>query len=535
MFDPRFFLATVVSNEDPALRGRVRIRIMGIHTEITTPVDDMAIGIEEKDLPFAQCMYPVTYTGTGGTVPPPSLQPGDWVLGISLDGPSYQNLMVLGLAKAKFNAEALADGSINANDAFSSVKSPISESEASRMADQAEEIQEKYAAATNASNLDNYNKTLGPQYETANKIQETWRSNASSSIGGFGGGSNSSTAISTGSAVFNILSSLNMTGSPRLDTFRETSGLALNTNATSPDVNDIIEEGYYSYCWHYYNDNAKAGKTSVALPTFAYTVGCGTVDEFLNAYGDPRSSGISYAQFYNNMKNDGHTEEAAYFKEVVSELNKNGTDKTSLSDPNLSNFKEHQYRLASQIASKELRKLGDVVFPTLRSTVTQTQQMLPYYCIEGKVSHEHIGVDLATEEIPILAFAEGIVQASMTTNKKDCNAVVILHNAGIKTLYMHMNDVLVKKGDRVKAGQQIGTGGGAGAKGPNTHNVHLHFAVKKETKLLNPLTFFTTDIGFAVNCISTADHYKRGPLNTTDTVYKDLKNARTSDSIVWSF
>ena len=533
MLDPRFFLATVVSNEDPALRGRVRIRIMGIHTEITTPNDDMMIGIEEKDLPFAQCLYPVTYTGTGGTVPPPSLQPGDWVLGISLDGPSYQNLMVLGLAKAKFNAEALADGSINAADAFSSPKAPLSESEASKLADQAEEIQQKNATKDSTSKLEQYNNSRGPEYEAAVKIQDDWRKNASSSIGGFGGGSNSSTTVSTGGAVYNILSALNNSGSPRLDVFRDTSELALNTNAKSNDVNDIIEEGYYSYCWNYFN--AKSNKKSTALPTFAFTVGCGTVDELLSSYGDPRTSNISYAQFYNNMKNDGHTEEAAYFKEVVTQLNKKGMDKTSLTDSNLSKFKNHQYRLASQIASKELRKLGDVVFPTLRSTVTQTQQMLPYYCIEGKVSHEHIGVDLATGEIPILAFADGTVQASMTTNKKDCNAVVILHAAGIKTLYMHMNKVLVKKGDKVKAGQQIGTGGGAGAKGPNTHNVHLHFAVKKETKLLNPVSFLKNDIGFAVNCISTADYYKRGPLNTTDSAYKDLKKLRTSDNIVWSF
>ena len=85
MFDPKFFLATVTSNEDPDKRGRVRIRIMGIHTEITTKNEELALGIEEQDLPFAQCMYPVTYTGTGGTCPPPSLQPGDWVFGVSLD------------------------------------------------------------------------------------------------------------------------------------------------------------------------------------------------------------------------------------------------------------------------------------------------------------------------------------------------------------------------------------------------------------------------------------------------------------------
>ena len=174
MFDPKFFLATVTSNEDPDMRGRVRIRIMGIHTEITTKNENLLLGIEEKDLPLAQCMYPVTYTGTGGTCPPPSLQPGDWVFGVSLDGDSYQSLMVLGLAKAKFNAEALADGSINANDAFANVQTPISPSQAEINAEKAAELEQKYAEKESSSRLAEYNKYRGPEYEKAAEIASSW-------------------------------------------------------------------------------------------------------------------------------------------------------------------------------------------------------------------------------------------------------------------------------------------------------------------------------------------------------------------------
>lgn len=531
MFDPKFFLATVVSNEDPASRGRVRIRIMGIHTEITTPTEDMLIGIEEKDLPFAQCMYPVTYTGTGGTCPPPSLQPGDWVFGVSLDGSAYQNLMVLGLAKAKFNAEALADGSLNANDAFSSASSPLSQSEAAKDAEKAEAAMERNAKASRESKLAQYNQEKGPQYETAVKVANDWKGTGAS-IGGFGSGT-IGTSVSTGSAIMNILTSIDRNNSPLINNFRDNSGLALNTATASDAAVDIIEEGFYSYCYDHYN--SKNNKTTVALPTFAFNIGCGTVDELLQTYGDPRTSSISYAQFFNNMKNDGRTQEAIYFEKVVEAVNKNKTDNVNLVDSNLKKYFNHQYRLSSQINTNGLRVLGDVVFPTLRSTITQTQQMLPYYSIEGKVAHEHIGVDMATGEDPIVAFADGTVIAAMTANEKDCNAVVIQHAAGLKTLYMHMNKVAVKKGDKVKAGQKIGIGGGAGANGPNTHNVHLHFAIKKETKLLDPVSFFKKDMGFAVNTISTANHYRRGPLETNDSTYTALKKERTSDNISWSF
>ena len=526
MFDPKFVLATVTSNEDPDMRGRVRIRIMGIHTEITTKNENLLLGIEEKDLPLAQCMYPVTYTGTGGTCPPPSLQPGDWVFGVSLDGDSYQSLMVLGLAKAKFNAEALADGSINANDAFANVQTPISPSQAEINAEKAAELEQKYAEKESSSRLAEYNKYRGPEYEKAAEIASSW---TPSSAGA--GAAYSSYGVSTGTAIMNILSSINDT--EYLREFNRTSGLNINPNYKSDSATNIVEEGFYSYCWDYFNSGID--KKTPVLPSLAFKFGCGEVDEMLSSYGDPRTGSISYAQFYNNMKNDGFIEEAAYFKEVVSQLNKSGMSKVSLKDDNLSKFKNHQYVLSSKIASKSLRVLGNVVFPTIRSTVTQTQQMLPYYNIEGNVKHEHIGVDLATGKVPVLAFADGTVLDVMTVNPKDCNAVVIMHNAGIKTLYMHMNDIIVKKGDKVKAGQQIGTGGGAGVKGPNTHAVHLHFAVKKETRIIDPVAFFKKEIGFAINAISTAEHYKRGPLAKKDKLYKELQQKRTSDSILWGF
>lgn len=523
MFDPKFFLATVTSNEDPDMRGRVRIRIMGIHTEITTKNDSLILGMEEKDLPLAQCMYPVTYTGTGGTCPPPSLQPGDWVFGVSLDGDSYQNLMVLGLAKAKFNAESLADGSINANDAFANVQKPLAPNEAAMAQQAKEEAEQKYAEKSAESRLANYNAERGPEYEKASSIASEWKPPSMSAASSYG--------VSTGNAVFNILTSL--AGTPELGEFNQTSGLNLNPLYKSETATNVIEEGYYSYCHEYFNKNFP--NESPILPTFAFKMGCGSVEDMLAAYGDPRNSSISYAQFCNNMQNDGMTEEADYFRKVVDELNKGKSNKTSLKDAKLTRYRNHQYVAADKIASKSLRVLGDAVFPTIRSTVTQSQHMLPYYSIEGNRAHEHIGVDLATGKEPVLAFAAGTVVSVKTTVAKDCNAVVILHNAGIKTLYLHMNDILVKKGQKVKAGQQIGTGGGAGAKGPNTHSVHLHFAVKKESRIVDPEKFLRKEIGFAVRTIETADHYRKGPLSSSDKTYRELRNARTSDSITWGF
>jgi len=62
------------------------------------------------------------------------------------------------------------------------------------------------------------------------------------------------------------------------------------------------------------------------------------------------------------------------------------------------------------------------------------------------------------------------------------NCIVIDHGQGLLTLYLHLSKFLVKEGDVVKKGQEIGLSGGTGrATGP-----HLHLAVRWQGVYLNP-------------------------------------------------
>ena len=64
------------------------------------------------------------------------------------------------------------------------------------------------------------------------------------------------------------------------------------------------------------------------------------------------------------------------------------------------------------------------------------------------------------------------------------NCVVIDHGQGLLTLYLHLSKFLVKEGDDVDKGQEIGLSGGTGrATGP-----HLHLAVRWQGVYLNPQT-----------------------------------------------
>lgn len=62
------------------------------------------------------------------------------------------------------------------------------------------------------------------------------------------------------------------------------------------------------------------------------------------------------------------------------------------------------------------------------------------------------------------------------------NLILIRHADQYVTAYAHLDKALVKKGDRVKRGQAIGTVGATGA----VDKAQLHFEIRKGTKALDP-------------------------------------------------
>lgn len=96
----------------------------------------------------------------------------------------------------------------------------------------------------------------------------------------------------------------------------------------------------------------------------------------------------------------------------------------------------------------------------------------------------HRGVDYAAKTgTPVVAAGNGKVTDS-TYNKYNGNYVFIQHGNGIVTKYLHFSKRAVKKGQRVKQGQLIGTVGATGlAAGP-----HLHYEFLLNGVHRNPRT-----------------------------------------------
>ena len=105
--------------------------------------------------------------------------------------------------------------------------------------------------------------------------------------------------------------------------------------------------------------------------------------------------------------------------------------------------------------------------------------------LNGKPRRPHYGVDFhAPEGTPVKAMMDGVITLSENNMYFTGGTIIFDHGHGISTLYMHMKDIYVKDGQKVKRGEIIGSLGKTGrATGPHL-DVRLNwFDVK-----LDPLT-----------------------------------------------
>lgn len=100
----------------------------------------------------------------------------------------------------------------------------------------------------------------------------------------------------------------------------------------------------------------------------------------------------------------------------------------------------------------------------------------------------HCGVDLLCEVgTPTYSVHDGVVATAQPNEIAGGRAgrYILINHAGgeVRTSYVHLDRVDVKKGQQVRAGQYIGTVGRTGVK---TSPTHLHFAVRVRGKYTNP-------------------------------------------------
>ena len=110
--------------------------------------------------------------------------------------------------------------------------------------------------------------------------------------------------------------------------------------------------------------------------------------------------------------------------------------------------------------------------------------------LNGKPRRPHYGLDYAADEgTSVKAMMDGVV----TLAEKDLyftgGTIIFDHGHGISTLYMHMKDINVKNGQKIKQGQIVGTIGATGrATGP-----HLDIRLNWFDVKLDPMSILKND------------------------------------------
>ncbi len=83
--------------------------------------------------------------------------------------------------------------------------------------------------------------------------------------------------------------------------------------------------------------------------------------------------------------------------------------------------------------------------------------------LNGKPKWPHYGLDFAQKEgTPIKAMINGTVTLAEPDLYYTGGTLIFDHGHGISTLYMHLNEIFVKKGQKVNQGEIIGTVGATG-------------------------------------------------------------------------
>ena len=107
----------------------------------------------------------------------------------------------------------------------------------------------------------------------------------------------------------------------------------------------------------------------------------------------------------------------------------------------------------------------------------------PFY----RVAKMHTGIDYTVPTgTQVFATADGIVEDIVIDNATQGKAIYINHGNGYKTVYTHLERVLVNKGATIKRGKMIALSGDTGL----SFFPHLHYEVWKDNKFINPINCF---------------------------------------------
>lgn len=176
-----------------------------------------------------------------------------------------------------------------------------------------------------------------------------------------------------------------------------------------------------------------------------------------------------------------------------SDLYKELTSKLSTVDNNLQNLN----RITIDI-DKSVAELGDKIIniPAIQPIINNELTLLtasygmrihPFY----KSLALHKGVDYTVPTgTRVFATADGKVESVVTRKTTSGLNVVISHGGGFETLYSHLSQINVRKGQKVRRGDIIALTGNSGL----SLAPHLHYEVRYNGESVDPINYFFAEL-----------------------------------------
>lgn len=117
------------------------------------------------------------------------------------------------------------------------------------------------------------------------------------------------------------------------------------------------------------------------------------------------------------------------------------------------------------------------------ATIPVTGTISSRYGVSSRIRRSnHTGLDIAaTTGTPIKVMADGVVTNASYSGSYG-NLIKVDHGNGVETWYAHTSKMYVKKGQEVKAGDEIATVGSTG----NSTGPHLHLEIRINGEHINP-------------------------------------------------
>lgn len=104
-----------------------------------------------------------------------------------------------------------------------------------------------------------------------------------------------------------------------------------------------------------------------------------------------------------------------------------------------------------------------------------------------KEKRYHQGIDITLKENSnVLSSGSGIIEKTDFDNGYG-NFIVINHGYGYKTLYAHLNKIIVKENQKINKGDLIALSGNTG----RSTGAHLHYEIHNNNKILNPIDYIS--------------------------------------------